>query len=84
MYLFLLLKDLHIYLGGDKILQITANSSVQYNTFTFRKDTGDIYSFVFNDIMGLEKKAGIHVEDLKLALRGHVKDGYKVQSSELT
>ena len=35
--------------------------------------------------MGSEKSPddGVHVEDIKLALRGHVRDGYKVQSSEL-
>uniref|UniRef100_A0A3Q3EGB3 G domain-containing protein n=1 Tax=Labrus bergylta TaxID=56723 RepID=A0A3Q3EGB3_9LABR len=43
------------------------------------KDHQSFYSFVFNDIMGLENNAdnGVHVEDIKLALRGHVKDGYK-------
>ncbi|XP_073350106.1 interferon-induced protein 44-like [Pagrus major] len=51
----------------------------QYNTFIFRKDKKGIYSFVFNDIMGLELKdnTGVHVEDLKLALMGHVREGYQ-------
>ncbi|KAM8843817.1 interferon-induced protein 44-like isoform 2-T2 [Spinachia spinachia] len=35
-------------------------------------------SFVFNDVMGLEEKInkGVNVEDLKLALKGHVANNY--------
>ena len=35
--------------------------------------------------MGIEKgyNSGIVVEDVKLALKGHVKDGYQVRSFEL-
>ena len=49
------------------------------------KDQENFCSFVFNDTMGFEKlpDSGVHVEDIKLALRGHVGDGYQVQSSEL-
>ncbi|XP_053298518.1 interferon-induced protein 44-like [Pleuronectes platessa] len=54
----------------------------QYKTFKFPKSPGVKYSFVFNDIMGLEQDSdsGVSVNDLKLALRGHVKDGYKFNS----
>ncbi|CAB1440162.1 unnamed protein product, partial [Pleuronectes platessa] len=57
----------------------------QYKTFNFRKSPGATYSFVFNDIMGLEQDSdsGINVNDLKLALRGHVKDGYKFNPDQV-
>uniref|UniRef100_A0A671WY21 G domain-containing protein n=1 Tax=Sparus aurata TaxID=8175 RepID=A0A671WY21_SPAAU len=50
---------------------------------TFTKEVritgpGTLYPFVFTDIMGLEKETnqGVSVEDLKLAMSGHIKDGY--------
>ncbi|XP_035036408.2 LOW QUALITY PROTEIN: interferon-induced protein 44 [Hippoglossus stenolepis] len=51
----------------------------KYRTFKFHKNPEATYSFVFNDIMGFEKDSdvGVPVEDVKLALRGHVKEGYK-------
>nr|XP_046270448.1 interferon-induced protein 44-like isoform X1 [Scatophagus argus]XP_046270449.1 interferon-induced protein 44-like isoform X1 [Scatophagus argus] len=50
-----------------------------YKTFHFHKDANHFYPFVMTDIMGLEKNAsnGVCLEDLKLALKGHVKEGYK-------
>ncbi|XP_065821063.1 interferon-induced protein 44-like [Labrus bergylta] len=53
--------------------------TLKYKTYKIEKDQESFYSIVFNDIMGLEKNAdnGVLVEDIKLALRGHVKDGYK-------
>ncbi|XP_036945006.1 interferon-induced protein 44-like isoform X2 [Acanthopagrus latus] len=53
--------------------------TTKYNTYKISNSPDAFYSFVFNDIMGLEQNAsnGVHVEDIKLALRGHVRDGYK-------
>ncbi|KAM9703516.1 interferon-induced protein 44-like [Menidia menidia] len=42
-----------------------------------QKDRETYYPFVFNDIMGLSEQHGVLGEDLKLALKGHIKDGYK-------
>lgn len=61
-------------------MQIIAHSVLQYKTYKIHKDEENFYSVIFNDIMGLEGSPddGVHVEDLKLALRGHVRDGYQV------
>ncbi|XP_054915744.1 interferon-induced protein 44-like [Poeciliopsis prolifica] len=49
-----------------------------YQTYKIKKEgRGNFYPFVFNDIMGLEERTGVRVDDVKLALKGHVKDRYK-------
>ncbi|CAL8270541.1 unnamed protein product [Lota lota] len=52
--------------------------TVQYETHRIQRGKpGQYYPFVFNDIMGLEGKRGVCEEDVKLAMQGHVKEGYK-------
>ncbi|XP_060945508.1 interferon-induced protein 44-like isoform X1 [Limanda limanda] len=59
-----------------------SSHTLKYKTFDFTKSPGAKYSFVFNDIMGLEEGSdnGVSATDLKLALRGHVREGYKFNS----
>lgn len=70
---------------SDATLPLIAPSVLQYKTYKIPNDSGGFYSFIFNDIMGFEKSAnrGVDVTDVKLALRGHVREGYEVQSFEL-
>uniref|UniRef100_A0A8C6UJS8 G domain-containing protein n=1 Tax=Neogobius melanostomus TaxID=47308 RepID=A0A8C6UJS8_9GOBI len=51
--------------------------TVEYKTHKIKNKS--YFPFVFNDIMGLEgdNNHGARTEDIKLAMKGHIKDGYK-------
>ncbi|XP_038583574.1 interferon-induced protein 44-like [Micropterus salmoides] len=50
----------------------------KYTTYKIQKESPEsFYPFILSDIMGLQTTNGVQVEDIKLALKGHVKDGYR-------
>ncbi|XP_051264783.1 interferon-induced protein 44-like [Dicentrarchus labrax] len=56
--------------SGDSFTQ-------KFTTYKIQKGNPDsFYPFVFNDIMGLDASSEVLVDDVKLALKGHVKNGY--------
>ncbi|XP_035510607.1 interferon-induced protein 44-like [Morone saxatilis] len=67
---------------GQALVDATSGDSftTEYKTYKIQKGgPGTFYPFAFTDIMGLEKgtNRGVCVEDIKLAMRGNIKDGYK-------
>ncbi|XP_015224398.1 PREDICTED: interferon-induced protein 44-like [Cyprinodon variegatus] len=50
--------------------------TTEYTTHKIQKVDGSLCSFVFNDIMGLSTHKGVLEEDVALALKGHIKEGY--------
>nr|BAK52807.1 microtubule aggregate protein homolog isotype-2 [Paralichthys olivaceus] len=66
--------------GGAMTDAVSGSSfTKKYKTFKFSRGPESTYSFVINDIMGFEEGSdcGVSVEDVKLALRGHVEEGYR-------
>ncbi|XP_038583567.1 interferon-induced protein 44-like isoform X2 [Micropterus salmoides] len=54
------------------------NCPILYTTYKIQKESPEsFYPFILSDIMGLDPIKGVQVEDIKLALKGHVKDGYR-------
>ncbi|MEQ2246974.1 hypothetical protein ILYODFUR_004521, partial [Ilyodon furcidens] len=76
-------------LRGRMTIPALASATTSDKSFTTKYETHKLikgregsktfYPVVFNDIMGLEDgdSRGVHADDIKLALRGHVKEGYK-------
>ncbi|MEQ2287527.1 hypothetical protein AMECASPLE_013506, partial [Ameca splendens] len=76
-------------LRGRMTIPALASATTSDQSFTKKYETHKLikgrgtsktfYPVVFNDIMGLEDgdRRGVHADDIKLALRGHVKEGHK-------
>lgn len=59
----------------------TTSFTVQYKTHEVKYSSGIKVPIVFNDTMGLEvRRGGVLPEDIKLAMKGHVNDGYTFNS----
>ncbi|KAM4531304.1 interferon-induced protein 44-like [Odontesthes bonariensis] len=72
-------------IAGRVMTDATSGSSFtkKFKTFQICKDESrkTHCSFVFNDIMGFESAhGGIHVDDVKLILRGHVAEGHEFKA----
>ncbi|XP_063322890.1 interferon-induced protein 44-like [Pelmatolapia mariae] len=55
--------------------------TTRYQTHKIKEGRGNsatVYPVVFNDVMGLEEgtDSGVHPDDIKLAMEGHVKEGH--------
>ncbi|XP_070705727.1 interferon-induced protein 44-like [Pempheris klunzingeri] len=70
------LRDrMYTHASADNMFQGTFTK--KYITYKIQKGgPGTFYPFVFNDIMGLHSMGGVLADDVKLAMKGHVKEGY--------
>ena len=59
----------------------THHFTFQYKTYKIKNQQGNELSFVFNDLMGLERqdKSRVLPDDLISAINGQIKDGYEVR-----
>ncbi|XP_054908950.1 interferon-induced protein 44-like [Poeciliopsis prolifica] len=76
-------------LRGRMSIPALASATTSDRSFTIKYETHKIqigrgtsktfFPLVFNDVMGLEdgKDSGIQASDIKLAMRGHVREGHK-------
>ncbi|XP_045910368.1 uncharacterized protein LOC123973999 [Micropterus dolomieu] len=74
-------------LRGRMCIGAEGSATNSERIFTRRYETHEIrtgkpktyYPFVFSDVMGLEEGTGcgVHPEDIILAMKGHVKEGYR-------
>ena len=67
--------DNHVY------CLIAHHFTFQYKTYKIENQQGNELSFVFNDLMGLErqKRCGVLPDDIISAIKGHIIDGYEVR-----
>ncbi|KAL7388780.1 hypothetical protein ABVT39_020533 [Epinephelus coioides] len=77
------INSVHSVLHGRMYAQALADNTFhgcftkQYTTYKIPKRGPEtFYPFVFNDVMGLDPRGGALVEDIKLAMMGHVKEDY--------
>ncbi|XP_035860510.1 interferon-induced protein 44-like [Sander lucioperca] len=86
------IKSVSNVLRGRMTTPALTSATTSDKSFTTRYETHRIkkegrgqsktyYPFIFNDIMGLEKGGGVRAEDIILALKGHVKEGYKFNAA---
>ena len=59
----------------------THHFTFQYKTYEIKNQQGNDLSFVFSDLMGLERqdKSGVLPDDIISAIKGHIRDGYEVK-----
>ncbi|XP_049913930.1 interferon-induced protein 44-like [Epinephelus moara] len=78
------INSVHSVLNGRMYAQALVDN-VSHDSFTKQYTTYQIpkrgpetfYPFVFNDVMGLDPRGVALVEDIKLAMMGHVKEDYR-------